>query len=423
MRLLLLRSLLVLFAVCLSLPLVEIALRLTPAPAAPSISEEPTDSLWADPEWRGPPPSVFQPDAAIGFTYAPHVQSDIKVAEHQGGAFRFRTNDYGLRRDDEVAIPKPAGMFRVLVLGDSQTSGYGTNEETYPGHLETLAQERAGGQLVEVVNGGVDGYSPQQAYLWLRKYGVPLQPDLVIFAVYAGNDVADLVQHTVDAAVIDDAAGLLGPLRTPLAWLGLHSELYKRTAPLVQGTLPDALDRLGIVKRPPPLVPQDPLVRLLRECHGCWFQTIKQALRVRTEPAATEVAYRRMETLFRLLQANAAEHGGRVAVLLIPTKPQVEPRDEAGALGRATRLLELTPEDLDYDNVAYERIRSAAAAANVPLIDPLADLRETAERGAAEKRRLYYRRDWHLNPNGNQALAVALDRALTAGGMVPWRAP
>jgi len=307
-------------AVLAALPLAEFALRLGPDPTLAPVADEPTDSLWADDAWRSPPPKVFQADATLGYAYAATALADVRVAEHRGGAFRFRTNSYGLRRDDEIEMPKPAGTVRVLVLGDSQTSGYATNDETYPGHLEALVRARTGGQSVEVLNAGVDGYSPQQAYLWLRTYGAPLQPDLIIFAVYAGNDINDLMHHGVDAATIDDAAGLVSFFRTPLTWLDLHSELVRRVGPVAEAALDDTLAGLGLVVPDAPLVPQDALVRLLRECHGCWSQSVKQAIRARTAPANAETAYRRLSTLFGLLKKYAAEQDAAVAVLVIPTK-------------------------------------------------------------------------------------------------------
>jgi hypothetical protein len=263
-----------------------------------------------------------------------------------------------------------------------------------------------------VLDAGVDGYGPQQEYLWYRERGMALTPDLVILAVYIGNDLSDLAFGDVDSAVIDDDAGLVSPFRTPWAWASLHSELIKRLGPPLEAGVRDPLARIGIEIGPPlPTAGMDALIRVIRECHGCWFQSLRQASRARTHPDAIEQAYRRMETLFSLLSARVAAQHAQLAVLVIPTKLQVEPDDERGAVNRAARLLQLTDEELSYDGQAYARILAAARRAGVRTIDPLTDLR-----GAAARQRLYYRRDWHLNPDGNAALALALDEALAADG-------
>src|SRR5215218_1518270 len=116
-----------------------------------------------------------------------------------------------------------------------------------------------------------------------------LGADVVVFAVYAGNDVADLVYGSVDSAVIEQDAGLVGPIRTPLVWLFLHSEIVRRSKAAL-GTLSA---HGGTPSAPGPLVPLAPLIRVLRECHGCWFQSLKQGVRARVDPDRLDQAYGR----------------------------------------------------------------------------------------------------------------------------------
>jgi hypothetical protein len=412
---------LVLVAALIALGVAEVTVRLLPRSlSARSDPSVPDDTLWADPAaWRSPPPRAFRGDPVLGYDNAPSARADVRAAEHPGGAFRLQTDSYGLRRDAEVEVPKPPGVFRVLVLGDSQTAGYTSNDESYPGRLEQLWQAHDPRGSFEVLNAGVDGYGPQQAYLWYRERGVPLDPDLVIFAIYVGNDLSDLAFGQIDGAVIDDDAGLVSPILTPWTWAELHSSLVTLVRPPLVARVSRPLQQLGIEIGPPlPPVGLDPLIRVLRECHGCWFQSLKQALRAETHPAAIEQSYRRMELLLRVLSARVTANGARLAVLVIPTKAQVEPQDEQGAINRSARLLQLRDEELRYDDEAYARVLKAAQRVGVPTIDPLVELRREAACN-----RLYYRRDWHLNPDGNRALATALDEALAASGLAPGRAP
>src|SRR5207248_2046133 len=114
----------------------------------------------------------------------------VPLADHPGGSFRFRTNNLGLRRDVDTAIDKPPELFRVLMLGESQTEGYVNNEESFP----TLLEARLAGQLspigrrAEVLNAGVGGYKPTLELQRFQVRGAPLRPDLVVVFV-AGNDV------------------------------------------------------------------------------------------------------------------------------------------------------------------------------------------------------------------------------------------
>jgi len=86
------------------------------------------------------------------------------------------TNAHGLR--DHAVTPK-AGRFRLLMLGDS-VGYYGDDvDDTYVGHLRRLIQKAYPPESVDVLNAGIRGYTNYQELLFLEKYGLALEPDLV----------------------------------------------------------------------------------------------------------------------------------------------------------------------------------------------------------------------------------------------------
>jgi len=85
-------------------------------------------------------------------------------------------NSDGLR--DHSIGPK-AGRFRVLQLGDS-IAYYGDNvDDTFVGHMRADLAQRTNLRPVEVINAGIPGYTNYQELLYLKKYGLGFQPDLV----------------------------------------------------------------------------------------------------------------------------------------------------------------------------------------------------------------------------------------------------
>ncbi len=77
--------------------------------------------------------------------------------------------------------PKQADTFRIIVLGDSLTYGYGIAEEdTYPRVLE---RELGKTFRVEVLNLGVSGAQSEDVFKILRRHFPVLQPDLVMYGV------------------------------------------------------------------------------------------------------------------------------------------------------------------------------------------------------------------------------------------------
>ena len=105
-----------------------------------------------------------------------------------------RVNKLGLR-GRETTVEKPAGVYRILMLGDSFTMGKGVeDEQTFSVLLENLLNTAPGSSCkkkFEVLNGGVDSYAPVLSNIELRRDLAALQPDLVVHNL----DVSDLIQE------------------------------------------------------------------------------------------------------------------------------------------------------------------------------------------------------------------------------------
>jgi len=85
------------------------------------------------------------------------------------------SNSKGIRGTQEFAWEKPAGVTRIVVLGDSFTFGEEVgDDETYSHHLQALLPNS------EVLNLGVHGYAHDQMLLYLKEEGLKYHPDIVI---------------------------------------------------------------------------------------------------------------------------------------------------------------------------------------------------------------------------------------------------
>jgi lysophospholipase L1-like esterase len=80
-------------------------------------------------------------------------------------------------RDDPVETPKQ--RFRILMLGDSLAFNGDDKDDTFPAHLERALRMDARLASAEVLNAGVQGYTNYQELVYLRKYGIRFEPDLV----------------------------------------------------------------------------------------------------------------------------------------------------------------------------------------------------------------------------------------------------
>jgi len=129
-------------------------------------------------------------------------------------------------RNDEFSVEKPAGVYRIVVLGGSSTYDVRIedNVKTYAAQLEKLLKEEYGYQNVQVINAGVPGYNSWEILVNLEFRVLDLDPDLVI--IYEGtNDVhARLVEPS---AYRGDDSGRRKAWQVPHVDLWEHSALLR----------------------------------------------------------------------------------------------------------------------------------------------------------------------------------------------------
>jgi lysophospholipase L1-like esterase len=117
-------------------------------------------------------------------------------------------NSQGIRGKLEDISEKPT-KFRIAVLGDSFTFGYMVSDEfTFPAQLEQMLNSRDSTETVEVLNFGVNSYSPLLMLQQYRKKVRKFNPDLVIVAV-DNSDLQDDYNYSQEA-IFDERGTLLG---------------------------------------------------------------------------------------------------------------------------------------------------------------------------------------------------------------------
>ncbi|MDX1963574.1 MAG: hypothetical protein SFX18_10500 [Pirellulales bacterium] len=130
--------------------------------------------------------------------YAPHSVYGTALRPNVAGWYRLEgvawnaINSAGFR-DLERTVAKPPGTLRIAVLGDSFTAAHQVPlDQTYCQLLENkLSAALPTGQQVQVLNFGVNGYGLAQQTLVWREVVRQYQPDVVLLAMFLGNDISD----------------------------------------------------------------------------------------------------------------------------------------------------------------------------------------------------------------------------------------
>ena len=143
-------------------------------------------------------------DEAVHHKLVPDTESEFKSRDFN---YVQRVNSIGLR-GNEINTDKAEGSYRVMMLGDSFTMGKGVrDDETFSALLE--ASLLNAGRKVEVLNAGVDSYSPILSYRQLvTRLGTLLEPDLVVINL----DMSDLMQEVAyrSESIRDDNGEIIG---------------------------------------------------------------------------------------------------------------------------------------------------------------------------------------------------------------------
>jgi hypothetical protein len=117
------------------------------------------------------PGGIGQFDEILGWSLKPLSRA---TSNRTGYKIEYHINSKGLR-DDETAYEKPEGKFRIVLVGDSRTFGFGVPIEK---HFSTLLEGYF--KNVEAINMGVGGFGVDQELLSLRSEGFRYAPDLVL---------------------------------------------------------------------------------------------------------------------------------------------------------------------------------------------------------------------------------------------------
>lgn len=131
----------------------------------------------------------FRQHPYIGFLHIPNRVGWF-ANEGEGRRIKININSQGLR-DREYSMQKPAGVKRLLILGDSYAEAFQVElEDSFQEILETRLNAHPGKYRYEVINGGVAGFGTDNELLFYRHLGRRYAPDVVILA-FVANDVRE----------------------------------------------------------------------------------------------------------------------------------------------------------------------------------------------------------------------------------------
>jgi hypothetical protein len=300
-------------------------------------------------------------------------------------------NSIGMR-DREHVVEKPAGVFRVLLLGDSFMEALQVPfEASLPSLLERGLVERTG-RRVEVVNAGVSGWGTDDELRYLTRYGLRYQPDLVLVAMTLHNDISDNLReewHTLrDGVLVEQPVVPMSSLRYKTAqlkaFIATHFQLYQLWRK----------------------------VRHRGEIRQIGRQLNSHVVQLFHEPTPEKIAIgvELTDHLLAAIRDTTRASGGHVAVVLLPLKYQLSDSTFARFVQSAGM-----PAQAMQIGKPQQMITRITDSLGIPVIDLLPRFRHWTADSAAP---LYLEWDGHWNEAGHRLAAEVVTEGLLRAGEV-----
>ncbi|MGH2898412.1 MAG: GDSL-type esterase/lipase family protein, partial [Solirubrobacteraceae bacterium] len=364
--------------------------------------------------------AAVQLDDRVLYKLIPGAQREyIRPAINGGLRIRYGINSQGYRGEEL----RPRGEdLRVVVYGDSFTQAeYTKTEDTFAARLEARLAQRLG-TPVEVVNAGVAGYGPDQELRRLEDELPSLAPDLVIVAIYAGNDFGDLVRNKLyrlaeDGTLVDNT-WTLDPSYARRIVVGRNEPMLKKLLRDVLTRLRgDPNDQVAIGHEARLARTEAALAQLQTEYRQYVVEGDNVVHELMSDPYNADVTllpdsesarYRvaMMEQVIARMRTTAEARNVPLLLVLIPTPIDVADEHESGEVDRA-RYPAYRPETLTG---VLEQIATRDHIPAVNLFGPF------AARGARD---LYLKGvDDHWNEQGQDFGAELVSDYVVANGLL-----
>jgi lysophospholipase L1-like esterase len=350
-------------------------------------------------------------------------------------AYDSQTNSQGLR-ERELPLPKPPGLARIFLAGDSFTEGVGvSDDQTFVARLERYLRDR--GANVQTINGGLNGAGPRDYGRLFLEVGSRYQPDGLVLCIYA-NDVSD-TPPDARSQDLDPTPPVRSGSRAALhrGWPHVYTLLLQLRYERLQreSTRPDDLvaavsrraRQLGIppdrIARWKARLPAE-LVAAANEGRFNGYVLSHGLLRPDWWTAALDLdtadAKQRFRAMCEVLSAVVArgrQRGVAAAAVFLPSRLQYDASlyvPGASNLWREVGV-EVRPEWSREETELQRRLRSWAEREGIPFLDLTPRFREAIRKG-----QLTWSLDEHWTAEGHRVAACAIGAWLARGGVFPF---
>ena len=244
--------------------------------------------------------SPTQFDSIIGWVNYPKISRSHEGHTAYGSSNkkmnRFTINSQGYR-SEEVDHNKK----HILILGDSVAYGSHVDDhETLPHYLNSYYKN------YQVINLGVPGYGIGQAYLLLKRHIKKLNPKMIVFVIYTGNDFFNTRKDTYYR------------LKKPL--FGYNSNAIPKNKPFPQKPVSIDIKNLSLINNPLSFFPCGIIYHLsLIPKSSSFFNQLRERT-CKTKQTSSLTNEYVILSLLRGMELLAKKEGSKIFFIISPSK-------------------------------------------------------------------------------------------------------
>lgn len=342
--------------------------------------------------------TVIQFDPQLGWSLKPgaYLRS---VDNKRGFDYRIRVNSRGMREREFSPIKKSAAK-RILLVGDSITFGTGVEAERRFSNF----MNRALGEDIEVLNGGVCGWGTDQELIYYESFVRDLNPDIVILSMTMANDVINnMLDHLfLESApkpkfVLEgDSLKLANPmLSAPIIPFSRRIRNFLKHHSRLLVFVKRRIDKLKYniaMKDDPECMPSGFERAGLDRAYSHW------SVYEKSYGTCLNDAWRVTEALLEQFAALCRRDDAELIIFAFPLKIEIDKMWRRDLMNH----YDIDPARFDFRK-PYRRLSEFCRLHDIELLYPVDEFN-----AAAKMRHLYFENDSHPNQFGHAAAAQAI---------------
>ncbi|MEA3444477.1 MAG: acyltransferase family protein [Bacteroidota bacterium] len=309
---------------------------------------------------------ALQSDSRTIYSLIPNKTTHLRYNNYD---YTVKTNSHGFNSPEINLAHKDSDIYRIFVIGDAFSMPEGLPyKKAYPFLLEQKLQDKFPEKNIEVINGGVTGYGPNEMYAFCNKYIEIVKPDLIINQIFL-NELEEV--HILPEARLGSIGFYDMSYRGKLS-LNCQVPVYVKM--VMRKIRPKFQDDYNYAKS----------LAYLYEKKSYYY---------------SKETIDKLELYFKNMKKLCKKYNSELLIMYVPGQLQISKPKHINFYPDKINLSDTSVFNLYLANRIFENI---CKKNEISFIDPSKSLK------ANIKQPLYFQESWHWNEEGHKAISTFL---------------